>query len=233
MPKATKTGRQVARFEDGELWCGDDAAPPVSPAGWYFRPGGGASVPWIGPFPTAEAARVARCGGDPFAAARRRLAEWARAAEAEPGPGAGAEEDRGGAAVGVPPTESRRGRLDPLAGPPRAAGARRPAGSDGLAGASVARDGAPAPATARTLAPPPGPSPRLLHGPLADGPGQGSGSASPSSAAPSAPRQLAFGFGRGAEAAAVDRGGVPRTVGRKRPSRRRERPGAAQEALPF
>ena len=65
MPKATKAGRQIARFDDGELWCADDAAPPVSPGGWYFRPSG-APVVWIGPFPTAEAAKVAPCGGDPF-----------------------------------------------------------------------------------------------------------------------------------------------------------------------
>jgi hypothetical protein len=230
MPKATKTGRQVARFEDGELWCGDDAAPPVSPAGWYFRPGGGASVPWIGPFPTAEAARVARCGGDPVAAARRRLAEWARAAEAEPGPGAGAEEDRGGAAVGAPPAGSRRGRLDPLAGPPRAAGACRPAGS---AGASVERDGAPAPATARTLAPPPGPSPRRRGRVAVGGLGSESEDAGAPRAMPSAPRQLAFGFGRGAEAAAVEPGSEARPASRRRPSKRRGRTPAAQGALPF
>src|SRR4051794_29328241 len=48
MPKATKAGRQMARFDEGELWCADDAVPPVSPAGWYFRPGGTRSQ-WLRP----------------------------------------------------------------------------------------------------------------------------------------------------------------------------------------
>src|SRR4051794_25829302 len=81
MPKATKAGRQMARFDEGELWCADDAVPPVSPAGWYFRPGGGSPLVWIGPFPTAEAAKVAPCGSDPFTAARRQLDAWVRARE--------------------------------------------------------------------------------------------------------------------------------------------------------
>jgi hypothetical protein len=232
MPKATKAGRQVARFEDGELWCGDDAAPPVSPAGWYFRPGG-ASVPWIGPFPTAEAARVARCGGDPVAAARRRLAEWARAAEAEPGPGAGAEEDRGGAAVGAPPAGSRRDRLDPLGMPPRAASSRRRAGSGGIAETNVGGDGAPAPATARTLAPPPGPSPRRRGRVAVGGLGSESENAGAPRAMPSAPRQLAFGFGRGAEAAAVEHGSEIPPRGHQRAPTRRKRASVGQGALPF
>src|SRR4051794_41754429 len=81
MPKATKAGRQMARFDEGELWCADDAVPPVSPAGWYFQPGGGSPLVWIGPFPTAEAAKVAPCGSDPFTAARRQLDAWVRARE--------------------------------------------------------------------------------------------------------------------------------------------------------
>ena len=83
MPKATKPSRQIAHFEDGELWCTADATPPVSPGGWYFRLRD-TPVGWIGPFPTAEAATVAPQGGDPLATARRRLDEWARAT-AEPG----------------------------------------------------------------------------------------------------------------------------------------------------
>ena len=83
MPKATKSSRQIAHFEDGELWCTADATPPVSPGGWYFRLRD-TPVGWIGPFPTAEAATVAPQGGDPLATARRRLEEWARAT-AEPG----------------------------------------------------------------------------------------------------------------------------------------------------
>ena len=83
MPKATRLSRQVAHFEDGELWCTADTTPPVSPGGWYFRLHD-TPVGWIGPFPTAEAATVAPQGGDPLATARRRLEEWARAT-AEPG----------------------------------------------------------------------------------------------------------------------------------------------------
>jgi hypothetical protein len=233
MPKATKTGRQVARFEDGELWCGDDAAPPASPAGWYFRPGGGASVPWVGPFPTAEAAEAAPCGGDPVAAARRRLAEWARAAKAEAGPGAGAEEDRSEAAAGGPAAESGPGRLDPLAVPPRAAGTRRPARSDALAGASVEHDEAPALATARTLAPAPGPSPRRRGRVAVGGLGSESEDAGAPRAMPSAPRQLAFGFGRGAEAAAVEHGSEIPPRGHQRAPTRRKRASVGQGALPF
>ena len=78
MPKATKPSRQIAHFEDGELWCTADATPPVSPGGWYFRLRD-TPVGWIGPFPTAEAATAAPQGANPLAAARRRLDEWARA----------------------------------------------------------------------------------------------------------------------------------------------------------
>src|SRR3954447_3702116 len=131
MPKTTKAGRQMARFDEGELWCADDAVPPVSPAGWYFRPGGGSPLVWIGPFPTAEAAKAAPCGGDPFTAARRRLDAWVRARE-EPRSGSPAEAQVAvdgsidarrirvdSAATTQPATSDPRGRTDigPDAGP--------------------------------------------------------------------------------------------------------------------
>src|SRR4051795_4991046 len=106
MPKATKAGRQMARFDEGELWCADDAVPPVSPAGWYFRPGGRPLV-WIGPFPTADAAKVAPCGGDPFAAARRRVGAWVRA---RGGPESESSAEVGAAANGS--IDTRRTRID-------------------------------------------------------------------------------------------------------------------------
>jgi hypothetical protein len=74
---ARAADRQIARFDDGDLWRDGDADPPESPAGWYFRPRGGAAV-WVGPYPTAEAAASAPHRGDPLAAARRRLEDWRR-----------------------------------------------------------------------------------------------------------------------------------------------------------
>lgn len=82
MPRLAKASRQVTWFDDGDLWCTDDASPPVSPAGWYVRPPGTA-VAWIGPFATAQAAEAAPTGGDPFAAARRRLEAWRRGSSRE------------------------------------------------------------------------------------------------------------------------------------------------------
>src|SRR4051812_36972014 len=107
MPNTSKAGRQMARFDEGELWCADDAVPPVSPAGWYFRPGG-RSLVWIGPFPTAEAAKIATCGGDPFAAARRRLDAWVRASP-DPGsePPAAADDPAVALRTGVDPATAR------------------------------------------------------------------------------------------------------------------------------
>src|SRR3954447_21601837 len=120
MPKATKAGRQIARFDEGELWCADDAVPPVSPPGWYFRPGG-SSLVWIGPFPTAEAAKVAPCSGDPFTAARRRLEAWVRAKVADPGSESPAE-----AGVAVDGSiDARRTRVDSAAMQPATSAPRR------------------------------------------------------------------------------------------------------------
>jgi hypothetical protein len=82
MPKPVRANQRVAFFEDGVLWHDEEASPPESPAGWYFRPRGSSEV-WIGPFPTADAASVAPSRGDPLAAARRHLEEWARS-RAEP-----------------------------------------------------------------------------------------------------------------------------------------------------
>jgi hypothetical protein len=96
-----RADRQVARFEDGDLWCGEEGVtPPESPAGWYVRPRGPAA-PWIGPFPTAEAAGTAPLRGDPFAAARRRLEEWAHA-RAEPAPDVAASREVGPAEAALP-----------------------------------------------------------------------------------------------------------------------------------
>jgi hypothetical protein len=82
MPKPVRADRQVAFFEDGDLWRDEEASPSESPAGWYFRPRGTSAV-WIGPFPTADTASVAPLRGDPLGAARRRLEKWVRS-RAEP-----------------------------------------------------------------------------------------------------------------------------------------------------
>jgi hypothetical protein len=177
-------------------------------------------LPWIGPFPTAGAARAAPCGGDPSAAARRRLAEWARA-EAGLGPEPPAEADWAGATIGAPPAGDRRGRVDPAC----AATAEQVAGS--TRGEALAPTAPCTPARAR------GPSPRQRGRVAVGGPGLGSSEgAPPPPAASSAPRQLAFGFGQGA-GAAVEHGGETRPTGRKRLSKRGERPPAVQGALPF
>jgi hypothetical protein len=76
MLKPVRAGRRVAFFEDGDLWRDEEASPPESPAGWYFRPRG--TAVWVGPFPTADAASVAPSRGDPLGAGRRCLEEWTR-----------------------------------------------------------------------------------------------------------------------------------------------------------
>jgi hypothetical protein len=134
MPKATKAGRQIARFDEGELWCADDAVPPVSPAGWYFRPGG-APVVWIGPFPTAEAAKVAPHSGDPFAAARRRLDAWVRA-KAE----LGSESPAEAGAMAEDAAGVRRTRADAASARP-AAFSRRRAGMNPDSAPNVEQEG--------------------------------------------------------------------------------------------
>lgn len=70
--------REVASFDEGELWCADDALPPMSPAGWYFRAGRGSPAVWIGPFADAGDARVAPFSGDPLRDARKYLDRWQR-----------------------------------------------------------------------------------------------------------------------------------------------------------
>ena len=70
--------REVAAFDEGELWCDDSAQPPLSPAGWYFRAGRGSPAPWIGPFYEADDARDAPFSGDAFRDARRYLDLWRR-----------------------------------------------------------------------------------------------------------------------------------------------------------
>jgi hypothetical protein len=237
----------------------------VSPGGWYFRPGG-APVVWIGPFPTAEAAKVAPCSGDPFATARRRLDAWARA---KAGPGSESPAEAGATADG--PAGVRRTRADAAAARPAASGPHRQAGTDRDAGPDVEQDGTRprrvsradrgAPGKDARLAPAgvamagrtagatgdglPGPSapcaPARAADPLrqqpglvgAGGPRQAAEGIRPPPAAPSAPRQLAFGFGQGAEAASS--GGrearLPAEPGRR--PKRRERNPFAQETLPF
>jgi hypothetical protein len=264
MPKATKAGRQMARFDEGELWCADDAVPPVSPAGWYFRPGGGPLV-WIGPFPTAEAAKVAPCGGDPFTAARRRLDAWVRARE-EPRSESPAEAEvavdgsidarriRVDSAATQPATSDPRRRTDigPDAGPnvepdgtrPRRARRADPGAPDKHARLAPARVATVEQTASATCNGATAPSPRstTAHGadPVARQPGQvaagGRGpprTQAPLPAASSAPRQLAFGFGQGAEAANSDGREALLPAEPRRRSKRRDPDPLVQETLPL
>lgn len=73
-----QAAREVARFDEGELWCADDAAPPLNPAGWYFRPGRGGGATWIGPFDSDAAAGDAPFSGDALRDARVQLDRWQR-----------------------------------------------------------------------------------------------------------------------------------------------------------
>lgn len=76
--------RDVARFDEGELWCADDASPALSPAGWYFMPRrSGASV-WIGPFEDEAEATAAAFSGDALRDARVQLDRWRHRAAARP-----------------------------------------------------------------------------------------------------------------------------------------------------
>jgi hypothetical protein len=109
MPKPVTTDRQVAFFDDGDLWRDEEASPPDNPAGWYFRPRGTSAV-WIGPFPTADAASVAPLRGDPLKAAQRRVEEWARS-RAEPLLDGSASSDRRNLVTGPP--RVRPGRDEP------------------------------------------------------------------------------------------------------------------------
>jgi hypothetical protein len=265
MPKTTKAGRQMARFDEGELWCADDAVPPVSPAGWYFQPGGGSPLVWIGPFPTAEAAKVAPCGGDPFTAARRRLDTWVRARE-EPRSESPAEAEvavdvsidarriRVHSAATQPATSDPRRRTDigPDAGPnvepdgtrPRRARRADPGAPDKHARLAPARvgldeliadstcEGATAPSSPRTTA--------QVTDAVAQQPGQVAvgdrgppRTQAPLPAASSAPRQLAFGFGQGDEAANSVEGGARLPAEPRGRSKRRDPDPLVQETLPL
>jgi hypothetical protein len=73
--------RDIASFDEGELWCADDAEPPLSPAGWYYRPRRGAGAAWVGPFDDAAAAALAPASGDSLRDARRQLDRWRRGDE--------------------------------------------------------------------------------------------------------------------------------------------------------
>ena len=72
--------REIASFDDGELWCDDSATPPSNPAGWYFRERRGALPLWIGPFADADQAGAAPSSGDALRDARRYLDLWQRGA---------------------------------------------------------------------------------------------------------------------------------------------------------
>ncbi|MFC3713681.1 hypothetical protein ACFOMD_13965 [Sphingoaurantiacus capsulatus] len=74
--------REIASFDEGELWCADDAVPPLNPAGWYFRVARGGV--WVGPFDGAADAGVAPASGDPLRDARKYLDRWRRGGEAPP-----------------------------------------------------------------------------------------------------------------------------------------------------
>ncbi|MDO9488698.1 MAG: hypothetical protein Q7J32_10020 [Sphingomonadaceae bacterium] len=81
---SSKAERDVARFDEGELWCADDASPALSPAGWYFRPRRSGAAPWIGPFEDAAAASGAAFSGDALRDARVQLDRWRRRDAAPP-----------------------------------------------------------------------------------------------------------------------------------------------------
>jgi hypothetical protein len=81
-----QSDREIATFDEGELWCADDAVPPMSPAGWYFRAGRGSPAVWIGPFERAGDARVAPFSGDPLRDARKYLDRWQRGDAPPPAP---------------------------------------------------------------------------------------------------------------------------------------------------
>jgi hypothetical protein len=249
MPKATRLSRQVAHFEDGELWCTADATPPVSPGGWYFRLHD-TPVGWIGPFPTAEAATVAPQGGDPLATARRRLEEWARAT-AEPGAEPPEEADlaptptpsssplRSNAdrniALRGEPDGTRRKRVRPADGGGAEKHARvafveedlaaRTAGSLGNDTLSPIASGAPS-----RVPDPLSPQPDQV---AARGTGQESAGMQQLVEASSAPRQLAFGFSQSTEAAVSDPSYARLPGGPRRPYRRRKGKSVEQERLPF
>gem|GEM_PF-5758908 len=83
MAASAKRERQVAAFDEGELWCSDEADPPLNPAGWYFRAARGSPAHWIGPFADEDEAAVAPFSGDALRDARRYLDLWKRG---EPAP---------------------------------------------------------------------------------------------------------------------------------------------------
>ncbi len=78
MAASAKRERQVASFDEGELWCSDEADPPLSPAGWYFRVPRGTPQLWIGPFAEIEDAEAAPFSGDALRDAQRYLRLWQR-----------------------------------------------------------------------------------------------------------------------------------------------------------
>jgi hypothetical protein len=218
--RGTEAGRHVAWFEAGELWCAEDATPPVSPAGWYVWPRGPAAV-WVGPFTTAaEAAAAAPGGGDPLAAARRQLDAWlAQGGSAAATRGASIE---AAAVVG-------RGHRRPAALPAPDGGPSGPEAVDEeRAGARPRRTRAP---SSRQDPGEPAP-PRRKRGRAGGTPGPPDVSA----AAPP-PRQLAFGFGAaaagGAPALSQGKGDARWPSRRERPSQRCGRVPGVQENLPF
>jgi hypothetical protein len=93
MVKPARADRRVALFEDGDLWHDEEASPPESPAGWYFRPHGASAV-WVGPFPTADAASSAPSRGDPVEVTRRCLEDWRRSRTEPPLAGIGRDDRR-------------------------------------------------------------------------------------------------------------------------------------------
>lgn len=77
-PRSASREREVAAFDDGELWCDGEAEPASNPAGWYFRPRRGSQPCWIGPYNSADDAQSAPFSGDPLRDAQRRLIAWRR-----------------------------------------------------------------------------------------------------------------------------------------------------------
>lgn len=115
MAASARREREVAAFDEGELWCSDEAEPPLSPAGWYFRAPRGTPRLWIGPFADGDEATLAPFSGDALRDARRYLEAWRRG---EPPPRLKLAVVRAAPAPGTLPDPQPRLALDGQGDPP-------------------------------------------------------------------------------------------------------------------